>query len=265
MIYRNRFKGQVHDQSFTVVCYTHQVNPEMGRRFRPAVIVCAGGAYANRSATEEEGVAVQYQAQGFQAFVLEYSVGKQFPQALRELAALVSFLRTNDVVFDVDPKQIFVCGFSAGGHLACSLGVFFGSDILTQYFPDKELIRPDGLILCYPVITAGEYTHQESMRNLMRADGNWEAVSLEKYVNANMPRTFIWHTLDDDLVPVDNSFMLIDAMRKHQVSFECHIFPYGCHGLALATELTAVSEDHINESVAQWFDLSVMWMKRARI
>lgn len=261
MWYRNRFQVQEYGQNVSVLYYTHQVHPEMGRRFRPSVIVCAGGAYAMRSSTEEEGVAIQYQAQGFQAFVLEYSVGKPFPHALKELAAFVAYLRENPVVFDVDPSQIFLCGFSAGGHLACSLGVFYCSKILKPFFPEENLIRPDGLILCYPVITSGEFTHRESMRNLMLSSENWEAVSLEKYVHDRMPRTFLWHTLDDELVLADNAFLLMRAMREHHVSFEAHIFPHGCHGLSLATEITAVSEEHINASVAQWFGLSVAWIR----
>ena len=246
-----------------LVTYLNHVNAEMGRRFRSAIIICPGGAYAFRSATEGEAVAIKYQACGMQAFVLEYSVNVAFPSALVELAASVKYIRDNADALDVDPNRVFVCGFSAGGHLAASLATLWNSDILKPYFPDVNIIKPSGAILCYPVITTGKFAQRETIDNV---SGNLsglaqERLSLEKQVSSDMPPVFIWHTLEDDLVPVENTLLFVKALREFGASFELHIFPHGRHGLALATECTAVSEDHINHSVAQWFDLSTVWLK----
>ncbi len=244
-------------------CYVNHVNAEIGRRFREAVIICSGGAYAFRSETEGEYVAVKYQACGMQAFVLDYSVQVPFPQALLELAAAVQYIRKYADVLDVNPERVMVCGFSAGAHLAASLGVFWNHELLRKIYPDVRSVRPDGLILCYPVITAGEYAHKESIANIagMMSEEEQAILSLENQVSEDMPEVFLWHTLDDDTVPVENTLEFVHALREHKVPFELHIFPSGKHGLSLATEFTAVSEDHINESVAQWFDLAITWIK----
>lgn len=243
--------------------YLNHVNEEIGRRFRPAIVLCPGGAYAFRSDTENEYVAVKFQSCGFQVFSLHYSVDQPFPTALIELARAVAYIRDNADALDVDPGRVFVCGFSAGGHLAGSLGTQWNSELFDTFYFDKRKIRPDGLILCYPVVTSGKYTHRETIENISRkTDEKYiQLLSLEENVTAEMPPTFIWHTFNDEAVPVENSLLLAQAMRDAGVPFELHIFPHGCHGLSLATEYTAVSEDHINESASQWFDMAVRWIK----
>lgn len=249
--------------SVDVDIYMNHVNEEIGRRFRPAIILCPGGAYAFRSDTENEYVAVKYQACGFQVFSLKYSVNEPFPTALMELAATVAYIRDNADVLDVDTEKVFVCGFSAGGHLAASLGVLWNSEIFNGVYEDKRVIKPTGMILCYPVITAGEYANRDTINNVSKGmdEKYTDYLSLEKNVSAETSKAFIWHTFSDESVPMENTLMFADAMRKAKVPFELHIFPEGCHGLSLATEYTAVSEDHINEVVSQWFDMSVKWIK----
>ena len=247
----------------TLKGYLNQVGMELGRRFRKAVIVCPGGSYAALSKTTEgEYVAVKYQASGCQAFVLEYSVKPAvFPQALLELAAAVKYIRMHADVLDVDPDKIFVCGFSAGGHLAASLGVFWNSEVLRPFYPNADLIRPTGMILCYPVITSGVYTHQETINNIMgNAQNGKELLSLENFVSQDTPPVFLWHTLEDAEVLTENTLLFVRALRQKKCFFELHIFPRGPHGLSLATEYTAVSEDHISEAVSKWFELSVLWL-----
>ena len=245
--------------------YRTRVLPEIGRRWRPAVIICPGGAYGTLSDREAGYVALRYQAFGVQAFVLRYSVGnKRYPIALLELATAVKYLRTNALSYDIDPARIFLCGFSAGGHLAANLGTVWDSPLLAGCFDDPDLIRPSGLILCYPVITAGDGAHEESMRHLLgRNPGRQEreAVSLERHVSPKTPPSFLWHTADDQMVSVRDSILFAEALAKNGVPFEMHIFPQGGHGLSLADDFTAAAENHINERCSQWFALSLKWLE----
>ena len=136
-------------------------------RRRPAVIICPGGGYEHLSDREGEPVAMQLTAMGIHAFILKYSLAPDvFPAGLMELAETVSEIKAHADTWMIDPERILVCGFSAGGHLACSLGAFWNQEFLWKSLNKKpEEIRPDGMILCYPVITAGVDSHQGSFQN----------------------------------------------------------------------------------------------------
>ena len=239
------------------------VDPE---RKRPAVIVCAGGGYHRRSDRESEPIALKFLAMGYHAFILDYSVApNRFPTSVRELAAAVAWIRENAGEWFVDPDKIIVCGFSAAGHLACSLGVFWDREFV--YGPiglKPEQIRPDGLILSYPVITAGEFAHEGSFNQLLGESAGKEerdAVSLEKCVTEKMPKAFIWHTFEDETVPVENSLLLASAMRKCGVNFELHIYPVGGHGLSLACAETAGVPEQIEPQCQSWIELVKIWLE----
>ncbi|MDL2216667.1 alpha/beta hydrolase [Desulfovibrio sp. OttesenSCG-928-M14] len=252
-------------QSVILEAYCSPVSPELGRRWRGAVIICPGGAYAMLADREAGCVALRYQAFGYQAFVLRYSVGNvRYPVALLELATAVAFVRERAELFDVDPNRISVCGFSAGGHLCANLGVAWNSPEISSRFADTELIRPNSMILCYPVITAGLGTHAESMCNLLgpKPDQNvLQRVSLERHVSSDTPPAFLWHTNDDALVSVNNSLLFASALSRHGISFELHIFPDGGHGLSLADDVSAAAVEQINPRCAQWFGLSLQWLE----
>ncbi len=252
---------------------------------RPAVIVVPGGGYSRRSDREKEPIAMQFLAMGYHAFVLDYSVAPhRFPVALTELALAVATVREHAAEWRVDPKSILVCGFSAGGHLACSLGTFWKDPVSYGAVGcTAEQVRPDGLILCYPVITSGEFRHPGSIKMLLGAEacGRSEEetrreygpdsseyrtllnrVSLECQVTPDMPPVFLWHTLTDASVPVENSLLLASAMRRCGVNFELHIFPSGCHGLALANEETGGDQERLTEPCCQtWISLVKSWIE----
>ena len=104
--------------------------------------------------------------------------------------------------------------------------------------------RPDAMILCYPVITFGDYRHNGSMVNLLgEAPGEELRYSLsnENSVSTETPPTFLWHTAEDQAVPVENSLLFSNSLSKSKVSFELHIFPYGRHGLGLAQDTPGAS------------------------
>ena len=253
-----------------LITYFQENSPEMGAdRKRPVVLICPGGGYHFRSDREAEPVALRMCGMGFHACVLRYSIAPEtFPTALWELAASVSWLREHAQEYHFDEKKIVVCGFSAGAHLAGSLGVFWNREFLSELTGlPKEQMRPDRLILSYPVITSGKYAHMGSFENLLGKDSDDEQkrefVSLEKQVTADMPRTFLWHTFADDAVPVENSLLLAQAMREAGVSFELHIFPDGVHGLSLAdAETDNGTGVQIVPECAVWPSLAADWIRR---
>jgi len=123
---------------------------------RSAVIICPGVGYEYCSEREAEPIAMRFASYGIQAFVLRYScVNKKFPTSLLEAAQAVAYVRRNAAELGVDPDKIMICGFSAGGHLAASLAVHWKKDFITDALGGESLLyKPNGAVLCYPVITA---------------------------------------------------------------------------------------------------------------
>jgi acetyl esterase/lipase len=235
---------------------------------RPAVIICPGGGYGHLSDREAEPIAMQFLAMGYHAFVLYYSLAPDgFPYPQMELATAVSMVRSIATEYPIDSEKIVVAGFSAGGHLACSLGAFWNQSFL--YGPlglTPEDIRPNGMILAYPVISAGPFCHSGSFINLLGSRAEDEAsrrlVSLEHQVGPHTPSTFIWHTSSDDAVPVKNSYLLADALTSHGVPVEMHIYPTGCHGLSLAnSEVSGEDGKFIVPSCQSWIPLAKTWLE----
>ncbi len=209
-------------------------------RLRPAVLVCPGGGYTNVSPREGEPVALAFATAGVCAFVLNYSCAPaRFPQALCEALSAMAYMRENCEKFLINPNKITVCGFSAGGHLAASVGVFWNHPLVAPYLQKKgDAVRPDSLILAYPVILSQEHHHPGSINALLGEQGVQdpalvELVSLDKQVTAATPPTFLWHTAEDPIVPVQNSLAFAAALAAHSIPLELHIYPKGPHGLSL--------------------------------
>ncbi|MDF2699620.1 MAG: acetyl esterase [Haloplasmataceae bacterium] len=226
-----------------------------GNKPRGAVLVLPGGGYGFTSPREAEPIALKFNSAGFHAFVLDYSCAP-----LRHPAPLIDVTNAIKLIFDqsetwkIDTKKIAVCGFSAGGHLAASYGIYW------EKFGD---FKPNALILSYPVINSGEFAHRDSFINLLgehSSDDLLDQMSLEKHINKNTPPTFIWHTVEDNLVPVENTLMFANGLRIHNIPFEMHIYPNGGHGLSLAIEETADHIDQINPHVATWMSLCITWL-----
>jgi acetyl esterase/lipase len=236
-----------------------------GDEKRGAVLICPGGGYEYTSKREGEPVALQFNSAGYHAFVLDYSVApNKHPQPLLDLSRAICIIRENADKWKLDPQKIAVCGFSAGGHLAASLGVHWQKSYLDIPGIEIGMNAPNALILSYPVITAGEFAHQGSFNNLLGAKPEPEVLqemSLETQVNKDLPPTFIWHTLEDRSVPVENSLLFIQQLRKKKVPFEFHLYPKGPHGLSLATKETDNGEIGTYPRVATWMKLCIGWLK----
>ncbi len=237
----------------TLHTYIREKSPEMPLPPRPAIVICPGGAYAFTSDREAEPIALRFLDLGFQTFVLRYSVAPNtaFPGALLELAASVALVRDHAEEWSIDPNKIFVCGFSAGGHLAASLGVFWDREFVAPSLGRAAAdVRPNGMILGYPVISATQFIDTESIENVLRGNDTEKTralVSTENQVTANTPPAFIWHTAADDNVPVGNSLMFAAALRENGVPFALHITPDGRHGLSLAQTETGMVEEQLND------------------
>ena len=235
---------------------------------RPLVIVCGGGGYWNISDREKEPIVMQFLTMGCSACLLEYSVAPNvFPTSLCELASSVALARKNAEAWGIDPEKIITCGFSAGGHLVASLGVFWDKNFVYEPLNlTHEDIKPNGQILAYPVITSGEKAHPGSINKLLAEKAQdktmREQISLEKQVTPNTPKTFLWHTVPDDTVPVENSLLFAQALISAGVSCELHLYPVGGHGLSLCKEETAGTQDYTLEPYcASWIDLAKAWME----
>ena len=173
---------------------TLQGNP--GRK-RPVLIICPGGGYEFLSDREAEPIAVRMNAAGFHACVLKYSVKPSvFPQALLELAQAVRLIRESAAQWNADPEKIIVCGFSAGGHLACSLGTFWQEPWIAQELGgEKDLYHPNGLILSYPVVTAGALAHEGSIQNITGGDEKLRRICRRSSCGIRMKTTrCLWKT-----------------------------------------------------------------------
>lgn len=234
---------------------------------RPAVIICPGGAYENRSSREGEPVALACNGVGFHAFVLQYSVRPmRFPGALLELSRAVAWVREHAGEFGIDERRIAVAGFSSGGHLAASLGVFWKEGFLQRFLDfDSEENRPNALWLSYPVISGREgLVHAGSRLNLLGKypdERELALFSLEDQVSELTPPTFLWHTAEDTAVPAGNSLAFAQALAAHEIPYELHIYPHGPHGLGLANRLTAQFAGQIDAECQGWFPLAARFLE----
>ena len=250
---------------------SRDTSPEMKNDPRPAVLICPGGAYHWVSDRENEPVALQFLARGYNVFVLNYSVEKMASdlRPLCEAALSMKHIRDNANEYNIDPNKVYVLGFSAGGHLACSLGVYWNHDKVKKSLGEMEnsnIGRPDAMVLCYPVVTATCPTHEGTMFYFCGTETpNDELVnlfSLDLHVNSTTPPAFIWHTESDDIVPVQNSINLSNALERAGVNHKLVLFPEGFHGLSLATHETSYDIPEENPHPASiWLDMADKWLK----
>jgi acetyl esterase/lipase len=207
-----------------------------------AIVICPGGGYAGLARHEGADYARFLNEQGIAGFVLKYRLGSggyRHPIMLQDAARAVRLVRARAGEWKVDPKRVGIMGSSAGGHLASTLLTHFDSAKPTASDPvEQQSSRPDLGILCYAVISMGQFTHQGSKRNLLGNEPSPEVMrelSNELQVTTNTPPCFLWHTCEDSAVPVENSLQFAAALRKAGVPFDLHVYEKGAHGLGLGT------------------------------
>jgi acetyl esterase/lipase len=232
--------------------------PEKGKANGAAVIICPGGGYA-QLAIEHEGYAVakEFTKIGVTAFVLKYRLPSDAIMSDKSIGPLqdaqmaMLIVRTHAAEWGINPNKVGIMGFSAGGHLASTAGTHFNKAVIEN--KNNINLRPDFMLLLYPVISFGEMAHKGSKDNLLGKDAPASQIDLysnEKQVTANTPITFIVHAEDDKTVPIQNSLQFYDALVKNNVKAEMHIFQAGGHGFGLNNPT----------SVEHWFEWCTNWM-----
>ena len=232
--------------------------PANGTANGAAVVICPGGGYAGLS-MDKEGyrVAKAFNAFGVTAFVLKYRLPSDEIMAdktigpLQDAQQAVLTVRKNAAKWGINPNKIGIIGFSAGGHLASTEGTHFDKVVIEDQ--ENISVRPDFMLLLYPVISFGPMAHVGSRENLIGKTPTPALLDLysnEKQITANTPPTFLVHATDDDVVPVQNSLMFYDALLANKVKAEMHIFEAGGHGFGLDNP----------KSKDQWIDWAKNWM-----
>ena len=223
---------------------------------RPAIVVCPGGGYLYCSPREAEPIALRYAARGFHAFILRYSVKWDAADfsPLQEVSWVIGYLREHAEEWNIDPKKIATCGFSAGGHLALAAGV-------------KGENKPNAMILGYPVCTTPNNPQTNFMIKLLTGkkevtDADAAQFSLENFITREAPPVFMMATAQDALSPY-GALLVANTYSRLGMGYELHMFQHGPHGYALADETTADGSSQVlNASFAKWHDMSVDWLYR---
>jgi acetyl esterase/lipase len=215
--------------------------PDPDKTTGAAMVICPGGGYGGLAPHEGNDYALWLNQSGVTCFVLKYRLGSngyRHPAMLNDAARAVRLVRAKAADWKVDAKRVGIMGSSAGGHLASTLLTHFDAGKPDAKDPvERQSSRPDLGILCYAVITMGQFTHQGSKNNLLGRDPSPELVKLlsnELQVTKETPRCFVWHTFEDPAVPVENSLQFTEALRKAGVPFDLHVYQKGRHGIGLA-------------------------------
>jgi acetyl esterase/lipase len=236
--------------------------PPEGGANGTAVVVFPGGGYTHLSMVKEgSDVANWLASTGVTAFVVQYRLGPAYhhPAMLDDAQRAIRTVRARAAEWGVDPARVGIIGFSAGGHLASTAGTHFDMGAASNADPiERASSRPDFMMLIYPVITmrGDSTTHAGSRLNLLGADPSPELVRLlsnETQVTAQTPPAFLVHTFDDRTVPVQNSLLFYDALKRAGVAAELHVFDHGPHGFGLAPKDPVLSA---------WPGLAEAWMRR---
>ena len=237
---------------------------------RTAVVVIPGGGYRCISGREGDPVARKFLGEGFVTFLLSYSIKEKAvqPRQIQDASLAIEHIRKHAEDYGIDPGKIIVCGFSAGGHLAASIGTLWDREY-AKTSPDMEygINRPNGMILCYPVINtqrdlAGSRIDKDVIYGDPETDMGAELSQLDLQVKAGItPPAYIWTTFGDTLVPPQNSINLALAMQREGIPYELHVFNHGVHGLALATREVGKEngEGIFPLDIATWIDEALRW------
>ena len=250
--------GQSSNDIPTLTVYS----PAPGKASGAAMVICPGGGYGHLAKHEGESYAIWLNESGITCFVLKYrlgSAGYRHPAMLNDAARAVRTVRSRAAEWSVDPRRVGIMGSSAGGHLASTLLTHFdaGSSNAVDVI-ERESSRPDLGILCYAVISLGEFRHAGSRDNLLGKTPSPELVeqlSNELQVTTNTPPCFIWSTEEDKAVKVENSMMFAAALRRNNVPFDLHIYEKGGHGMGLG------SRDGNPDKRHPWTGDCLYWLK----
>jgi acetyl esterase/lipase len=227
-----------------------------------ALVICPGGGYTGLAAHEGNDYALWLNQHGVACFVLKYRLGSHgyhYPVEFEDVTRAIRWVRAHAADYKIDPNRVGIMGSSAGGHLSSMALTHFDSGDTNSPDPvERQSSRPDLGILCYPVITMGEFTHGGSRNALLGTNRSPEMVkylSSELQVTTNTPPCFLWTTFEDGAVPMENSMMFADALRKNRVPFDLHIYQKGGHGMGLGDRTPPFAHPH------PWAGDCLFWLK----
>ena len=225
-------------ENLSSVCKSHESHP--------GIIILPGGGYNHISPREGEPVALRFADAAYNSFVLSYPVGEDIKKEkpIETVRQLVRHIAENHERYNTDPHRLAVIGFSAGAHLAASYGTICKGEGLKA------------MILGYPVISSGPYAHNGSFDMLCQSEEERAFYSLEHRADSSTLPSFIFHSADDKVVPVENSLLFASALSRAGVDFELHVFSSAVHGTSLGTEDTG----YLNERFASWAGSAVSWL-----
>ncbi|KAB1437522.1 alpha/beta hydrolase [Candidatus Galacturonibacter soehngenii] len=294
MIIKKRYVEENESGAYFTAYLLEDSKELLSGRKRPVVVIAPGGGYLFTSDREAEPIALKFLSLGYHAVVLRYTTGDMEgnkvgvgKQALKELAHTIRYLRRKSDLWMIDSQKVVVCGFSAGAHLAASLGVHWQDQSLLNALSNQaesDQIKPNALILGYALLDYNVMLKKAEREDLdEKAKANLEFMKIANkaltgksdlsqdivkeyspiyWVSQHTPPTFLWHTAKDNLVYAENSLKFALELAKHNVPYELHVFQDGEHGLSLANEVTANKKEQIDRECEVWFDLAVNWLKK---
>jgi len=249
--------GAVGNETIDIPTLTPYLPPK-DKMTGAAIIVCPGGGYTHLADHEGGPVAEWLNSLGVTAFVLKYRLGPRYhhPAPMQDAARAIRIVRARAAEWGLDPQRIGILGFSAGGHLASTAGTHFDSGNPNAADAiERVSSKPNLMILIYPVITMKDKTHSGSRKNLLGDNPGPELVTLlsnDEQVTRETPPAFLVHTSNDEAVPVENSLLFVNALRRATVPFELHLYERGPHGFGLG------GKDPI---LATWPDRCAGWLR----
>lgn len=250
----------------TLTTYLPYEITEMGwvNKKYPAILICPGGGYSWCSQREDEPMALKMLGMGYRVFILNYSCAPcHFPAQLCEVAAAMELISTNADAWHIDVERIAIMGFSAGGHLAGHYSNAYDCPEVRALFPESKAVKAS--ILCYPVISAlPEHRHEGTICNVSGhqeiTDADVRKFSLDQLVSDKTPPAFIWHTSEDDVVPVTNSILYAKTLAEKKIPFDLHIYTHGRHGLSTVDSMTCEDLDPNTKLAGQWLPTLKQWL-----
>lgn len=288
------------DVTLTTYVLDDSVELRNGRK-RGAVLICPGGAYLYCSDREGEPIAMAFLNMGYHVFVLRYAVYNEnkgqntfdqiipdlskpwvekdcrHPQPMRDIGKAMVCIREHAEEWLVDTDNIALCGFSAGAHNCAMYSVYYNKPIITDYLGiDAGGIRPVATVLAYMLSDYVDLIHSESTSNALFISsikaymGELESITDEqatevspcRLVNESTPPMFLWATAGDHLADPIHTIKMAEALCRHHIPYEVHIFEEGQHGLCLGTQATASVKNELDENVENWIHLADKWLKK---
>ena len=215
---------------------------------RPGMLVCPGGGYAFCSPREAEIIAFRFLSEGFNCFVLDYTVNEKYPAPHLDIMVAVSYIRNHEAEFDLLPNSLSLIGFSAGGHLVGSYSYLY-EELANMLSYDSANLKPLSVVMAYPVTLTDERSENQTKGNICGGDKElMEKLTIPEHVTKDYPPTYLWTTKDDQLVNSINTILLDESLTKNNVHHKCQIFESGPHGFSLANRSCytkeAISEKH---------------------